>query len=148
VSSLAGRSLPHYRTLDREHGASCAPLLSARRLHALYLAANRKSNRIERTFLAPTLPPLAPSVLAPRAWALGSVRPTARCPPPRPRGARLPCKTLRAIDRSETRLRRVSSLMCVRSVPDGRQLPKLARGCASAAFCHRSPSLVTENPTE
>ena len=34
----------------------------------------------------PTLPPLAPPVLAPRAWALGAVRPTARCPPRRPGG--------------------------------------------------------------
>ena len=38
------------------------------------------------TALSPPTPPLAPSVLAPRAWALGSVRPTARCPPRRPGG--------------------------------------------------------------
>ena len=34
-----------------------------------------------------------------RARALGSVRPTARCPPPHPRGARLPCETERTNSR-------------------------------------------------
>ena len=46
AGSLADSPLPHYHTLDREHGVSFAPFLFARSLHALYLAAHRKFNTL------------------------------------------------------------------------------------------------------
>ena len=69
--------------------SSFAPSLFARRLPALYLAAHRKFNRLDRTFLSPTLPPLAPVRPRPYAEAPGRDRPDSSLPPSPPSGGKI-----------------------------------------------------------
>ena len=103
--------------------SSFAPSLFARRLPALYLAAHRKFNRLGRTFLTPTLPPLAPVPPRPYAEAPGRGRPDSSLPPSPPSGGKITLRnqSTRIAEycskvRSRAVLQTARSLITIRSI--------------------------------